>query len=674
MVAWSAILVKKTHLHPVKDEEETRGLLNGRDSGEGSDDGDGPAEYGSINQQTSGHEEEDEEDDDEDEDEKEIKRLQKQRMAEQGGWVGYLRGFAIFLPYIVPYRDRHAQLWVFIMLVCVSLERVLIVMIPQQLSAVTDSLAATAVTGHVPWATIIAWGLLRFPGSGMTHMLKTMANTRISQFAYSQLKSASFAHVMGLSMDYHTTKSSGKLVKAIEQGTDLTSIIENAFTIGPMLIDIAIAAVYLTTRFDFYMGYILLTTSLLHIYSNVKTISRTVPIERISSERARVENEVLYDSVTNWPTVAYHNRRTFEQERYARVVRSHVTAERRYYDWIDYGEALREFVLDTGLVLAAALAAYRISTGDAQVSSFVFLVVYWAEIREPMSQLAWTFRETSAHLINAEWLFQLLQNKPTVQDKPDARELVVKEGRVDFDRVSFAYDPQRPILRDVSFTALPGQSVALVGETGGGKSTVLKLLYRFYDVQGGSIAIDGLDVRDVTLDSLRDNLGIVPQDPSVFDQTIMDNVRYAHPHATPADVVAACKAAQIHDQIMSFPDAYGTRLGERGVRLSGGELQRVAIARVLLRRPRIVVLDEATSAVDSRTEASVQQALRALGAGRTVFTVAHRLSTVVDADLILVMDKGAVVERGTHGELLAIGGRYTRLWEMQTAHSRVEDD
>ncbi|KAG6177974.1 hypothetical protein E4U27_004037 [Claviceps purpurea] len=280
--------------------------------------------------------------------------------------------------------------------------------------------------------------------------------------------------------------------------------------------------------------------------------------------------------------------------------------------------------------------------------------------------MAYNIRAATTHVIDAEWLYQLMQTKPSVQDKPCARDIKIHGGQVEFKNVSFAYDPARPILQDVSFTAQPGQRVALVGETGGGKSTTLKLLYRFYDVTAGSISIDGQDIRDVTLTSLRDILGAVPQDPSVFDQTLMQNLLYARPGASEAEAVEACKAARIHHQIMKFPDGYRTKLGERGVRLSGGELQRLAIARVILRRPKIVVLDEATSAVDSETESLIQQAIGALSAGRTVFMIAHRLSTVMGADLILVVDQGRVVERGSHGELLALGGKYARLWNMQT--------
>lgn len=483
---------------------------------------------------------------------------------------------------------------------------------------------------------------------------------------------------MNLSMDYHTAKSSGRLTKAIEQGTDITSIIENLFTSGPMVIDLAIAVVYLSSEFDFYMGFIVLTTSLVHIYATLKGNAKTVSLKKASGERERVENEILYDSINNWATVAYHNRKAFEQDRYAEAVRGHVLGERKYYDSIDRAFAFQDFVMDAGLIVAASVAAYRASIGSSTVSSFIFLVTYWSSIKEPMSSLSWTFRETLAHLINAEWLFQLLLMRPSVTDKPAAKKVNVTEGKVEFRNVCFAYDARRPILRDISFAVKNGKSIALVGETGGGKSTILKLLYRFYDVGQGSIRIDDQDIRDVTLDSLRDSLGAVPQDPSVFDQSIFENVAYARPGASDEDVIAACKAAQVHNQILRFPAGYSTKLGEKGVRFSGGELQRLAIARVLLRQPRIVILDEATSAVDSQTELSVQETLEILSAGRTMFIVAHRLSTVVNADLILVIDQGHIVEQGSHHELLKEEGKYARLWAMQTAtlagNAEIDDD
>ncbi|PNY25294.1 Heavy metal tolerance protein [Tolypocladium capitatum] len=649
-------------------EEETQGLLGGTQSRTRNDapgHASSPAAYGSV-PDDGGDEGGQVGDGEGDDDEREIKEMQQQRLEEQGGWLGYLRSFVIFLPYILPYKDRPTQLWLLVTAVCIAVERVLTLMIPRQLGILIESLGKMADTGVVPWRDIAIWTVLQFPIRACTSMLEQMASTRVSQFAYRRLTEAAFAHVMTLSMDYHTTKNSGRVSKAIEQGSNLSSVLDSVFGIGPMFIDVVVAIVYLTSYFDSTMGFIIMATALAHLYVAFKGNGLTMSYERELNETSRAQNEVLYDSITNWQTVAYHNRRRFEQERYSRAIWNAVVARRKYFDGSGYINTAESFVMEAGLVAACAVVAMRVAAGTAKLSSFVFLISYWDAIRGPLDSLSWTFRETSSHLIDAEWLYQLLQTKPSVGDRKGARDVRLEGGRVEFKNVSFAYGPDRPIIQDMSFTAEPGQSIALVGETGGGKSTTLKLLYRFYDVSSGSITIDGQDVRDVTLDSLRESLGAVPQDPSVFDQTIMENIIYARPGASEADVVEACKAARIHDQIMKFPDGYGTRLGERGVRLSGGELQRVAMARVMLRRPQIVVLDEATSAVDSDTEALVQQAIRALSAGRTVFTVAHRLSTVVAADMILVVDGGRVVERGTHAELLELGGKYSRLWAMQT--------
>lgn len=268
-------------------------------------------------------------------------------------------------------------------------------------------------------------------------------------------------------------------------------------------------------------------------------------------------------------------------------------------------------------------------------------------------------------LTDSERLLQLLTTKPSITDAADAKELEVKKGEVSFNHVEFAYDPRRPTLKDVDFTVKPGQTVALVGETGGGKSTILKLLYRYYDIQAGAIQIDGQDIREVTLDSLREAFGMVPQDPSLFNFSIMDNIKYARLDATDEEVMDACRAAAIHDKIMSFPDGYSAKVGERGVKLSGGELQRIAIARAMVRRPKIVLLDEATSMIDAETEAVIQLAFKRLTADRTTFVVAHRLSTIQHADLILVIQDGEIVERGTHDELFEKKGKYVTLWSKQ---------
>lgn len=518
----------------------------------------------------------------------------------------------------------------------------------------------------MPWREISVWATLNFPVSSLISTLKSMAGTRISQFSYQKLTELAFRHVMNLSMDYHTSKSTGRVAKAIEQGSNLSYMLDSVYRMGPIFIDFFVALVVLTSKFDATMGFIILATSMIYMYVAYKGNLRTAQIERRVNDTSRAENETLYDSITNWQTVAYHNRQKFEQDRYATSIWNAVRSQRVLYDFYEFIGILESGIMDLGLFIASILVAKRVADGTETFGSFIFVISYWGTIRSPMSSLAWNIRAATAHVIDAEWLYQLIQTKPSVRDREDAHDIQVKGGKVEFRNVSFSYDPERAILQDITFTAEPGQRIALVGETGSGKSTTLKLLYRFYDVTEGSILIDGQDVRDVKLDSLRDILGAVPQDPSVFDQTIMDNVLYARPGATEAEAIEACQAARIHHQIMKFPDKYKTRLGERGVRLSGGELQRLAIARLILRRPKIVVLDEATSSVDSETEALIQQAIGELSAGRTVFMIAHRLSTVVNADLVLVIDQGRVIEKGSHVELLAQGGKYARLWNMQT--------
>lgn len=287
---------------------------------------------------------------------------------------------------------------------------------------------------------------------------------------------------------------------------------------------------------------------------------------------------------------------------------------------------------------------------------------------QPLSSLAYSWRRISSTLVDAERLLQLIQSKPSVENRAEASTLEVSAGRVEFKDVDFSYDSRKQTIQGLNFVAEPGQTIAFVGETGGGKSTTLKLLFRFYDVTSGSICIDGQDIRDVTLDSLREVIGIVPQDPALFNQTVMENVRYARLDAKNDEIIEACKAAAVHDKIMSFPDGYKSKVGERGVKLSGGELQRIAIARIFLKNPQIVLLDEATSAVDSSIESQIQAAFKKLSKGRTTFVIAHRLSTIMEADTIIVIDQGKILEKGTHDELLQNhAGKYSELWSKQTA-------
>lgn len=369
--------------------------------------------------------------------------------------------------------------------------------------------------------------------------------------------------------------------------------------------------------------------------------------------------------MVSYETVKYFNAEPYEFNRYRKAVQDFQTSEYKVLISLNIMNVSQNMVFTMGLLVTCFIAAYQISNGNRKVGDFTSLLIYMSQLQGPLNFFGTFYRSIQFAMINSERMLELFKEQPTVVDEPDAIPLPSCQGSIRFNDVEFSYDRRKQALGGISFVCEPGTTTALVGESGGGKSTIFRLLYRFYNVEGGSMQIDGHDVKNVTIDSVRRHMGVVPQDTVLFNESIMYNLKYASPEASDADVFDACRAASIHEKILSFPDGYNSRVGERGLKLSGGEKQRIAIARTILKNPRIILLDEATAALDTETEQHIQDALKRLVQGRTTLVIAHRLSTITTADRIIVLHSGKVAESGTHQELLELKGRYASMWRKQ---------
>lgn len=593
----------------------------------------------------------------------------QKRIQHDGGWISYLKQYAIFWPYIWPARNVKLQFLFWILVLNTLAERVLNVLQPRQFGIVIDKLYHSVGSGKVPWTDILLWIVLEFLVSESCGLpaLNQILESRISNWSHNQLRIAAFDRVMSLSMSFHDGKDSGEVIKAIEQADSLNSVLRiMILDTMPFALDIIIACWYVTHLLDAYAAVIVLFVAVSFAFATYYCTLISTAARKVSAKGERTKSKQLYEMISNWITVSFFNRKKYEQTRLAKTVIGATKAKQWDNDAAILMFAVQETIEIFGLMLVSLLAAYRIVMGLTPVGNFATIEMYWVTIMFPLYVLGHNYRQLSSDLIDAERLLRLFQQQSSVAESPSARPLISQGGKIEFSHVCFGYDDHKSILKDVSFVAHPGQTIALVGETGSGKSTVLKLLMRYYDPTSGSIKIDDQDIQTLTIDSLRETFGIVPQNAALFNMSILENVRYGRLDATDEEVRRACQAASIHEKILTFPHGYNTKVGERGVKLSGGELQRIAIARVILRNPQIVLLDEATSALDSNTEASIQSTLKSLTTNRTTVVIAHRLSTIMNADLILVLHNGEIVERGTHEELLRLGSRYVESWMRQT--------
>ncbi|KAL8766770.1 MAG: hypothetical protein Q9194_006173 [Teloschistes cf. exilis] len=630
------------------------------------------SDYGSLKtiaEDASADGEESDLDDPSDEAFKKAKKSFNERLRKDGNWFTYLQGFAIFIPMMWPSKSPVLYLNMLGCVVCILGERVLAVFRPRQFGIIVNILTSGSGSLYAAAGLYLLFNWLSGPsGIGAVRECLWLPVERYSEVT---ITTAAYNQILELSSDFHDNKQSGELYASIKQGTAVNNLLYFlVFRLAPEALDLAVGYGYLYYLFGPYMALIAAAATFFYMSSITHFHSKLSGYRRKYQALGRAVSQVMYDTVGSWTTVSYFNRVPYEEGHYKVSQTRYVISYQLYFIFWNLYYSLCNCALDLGLGAALLLGAYQVSHGIKPIGNFVILLTYWSALEEPLSTFARAQKTIIGNLVDAEQLLALFQLKPKVKDGP--RKFLIKGGEVKFDNVKFSYDGSKQVIQGVSFIAQPGQKIALVGETGGGKSTLLKLLFRFYDASEGSVLIDGQDVRDVTIESLRACIGVVPQDPSMFNKTVMENVRYAKFEATDEEVMEACKAAAVHDKILSFTDGYASQVGEKGVKLSGGELQRLAIARTILKDPEIILLDEATSSVDTETESRIHTALQNLTKGRTTFTVAHRLSTIVDSDIILVIKDGMILEQGPPKELLAAKGKYYDLWCKQVGISSTD--
>ncbi|PLN86241.1 putative vacuolar ABC heavy metal transporter [Aspergillus taichungensis] len=583
-------------------------------------------------------------------------------------WWEYLSGYSLFFPYLWPSKSRRLQIVVVICFVLIILQRVVNVLVPYQVGVITNILSKNDGDFRVPWFDICLYILYRWlqGNQGLIGSLRSSLWIPVSQYSYMELSTAAFEHVHGLSLDFHLGKKTGEVLSALSKGSSINTFLEQVtFQVVPMLIDLCVAIVFLLIALDAYYALVVTIVTFCYLYVTVRMAQWRAEIRRQMVNASRQEDAVKNDSMVSYETVKYFNAEEYEFGRYRGAVSDFQKAEYHVLFSLNLMNTSQNTVFMMGLLIACFIAAYQVSLGQRDVGQFVSLLTYMAQLQGPLNFFGTFYRSIQSALINSERLLELFREQPTVVDSPYAKPLPMCKGDITFEDVEFAYDSRKPALNKLTFHCQPGTTTALVGESGGGKSTVFRLLFRFYNAEGGCIRVDGHDVQGLTIDSIRKHIGVVPQDTVLFNETLMYNLKYANQNASDEEIYEACRAASIHDKIMSFPDGYNTKVGERGLRLSGGEKQRVAIARTIIKNPRIILLDEATAALDTETEEHIQRALSTLSRGRTMLVIAHRLSTITTADQILVLHEGRVVESGTHDQLLAMKGRYASMWRKQ---------
>ena len=573
---------------------------------------------------------------------------------------------ARLLPYLWRFRAR-----VGLALGMLVLAKLAGVAVPVCLKYIVDALdtarpGAGGALVAAPMGLVLGYGALRY-GSVFFGELRDAVFARVAERSLSEISLEVFEHLHRLDLAFHLDRRTGGISRDMERGTNGISFLLRSvvFSVVPILIEVALVAVILAVSADVLFALIVLVGVVAYVGFSVWMSNRRTTFIRTANQRDSDANQRAVDSLLNYETVKYFNNEAYESRRYRDDLRRREDARVVNFYSLNLLNAGQALIIALSVTLVMWLAVERVAAGAMSLGDLAMVNAFMIQVFVPLNILGFVYREIRRALTDVEAMFGLLDIRPAITERPGAAAFEAGLDGIEFDRVCFAYHPQRPILRELSFSVAPGEKVAIVGPSGAGKSTLGRLLFRFYDVDGGAIRVGGRDIRELTLASWRGALGVVPQDTVLFNDTLEANIRYGRPDASPAELARVVELAHLRRFVDSLPEGLQTRVGERGLKVSGGEKQRVAIARMLLKRPAVLLFDEATSSLDSASEHAILQALAEVSSRHTTLVIAHRLSTVVDADRIVVLDEGRVAESGTHGQLLAARGRYWQLWQLQ---------